>query len=707
MLIKTPQKFRCPLTGKLMKNPVIYQGIICEKAAAIAIFSPFYQPATYQPATELQNEILHNIQFNNICTEEEFIAAIENNNLAFIATHNFFDVYLDVYLPFFSEQPIAFNEYCTVIKPTLLLKMIADGQEEMLLLFLKQGVNFNQIIEVKFSFNDKPERQAQGKYSLLSFIIEKKLNRLAIELILLGIALQYPECTASPLHTAAFTNNDNVLNVLLLKTIDVDEKAPDGNTALHMAVSKGCLQATELLISYGADLNSLNKQGDTPINYAILNEQSKVVMLLLEKGANLNLPNRYGTTPAMRAEKRGCHKIITILELYSDEIDSDVSLAELNDLFRELNPLIAPASAPNPIETEEKLRQLAKNKIFQSLDLNYLFFKRNDVLAETNAKEEESKNNEKELRQLFQRLYDNSASHEIQSDYSAAVTLASTLTPSGELDNARVEVFDEQSLGNNNKDENGDNSSAVGVVTSFQPSRVSPFLLSNTTTLTSTASTAQGAYLNSTRLASNTLRLAERNDESSNIFNFNSLFFAATLNDADSLKKIIKEVDINTRDEQGRSNVFLAVKFGYLIAIKLLSEHGADVNLPDNNGCTPLYVAAELGYADVVELLLGLGANPEIFSINGKKPIDVAKESCKHLFPKPFVQQVERTVCGRNSSTTSIYPSPSYPNRHFTWKQYVPPASQYNFALNQSANSGANKENEHIESSSPNFLGQN
>jgi ankyrin repeat protein len=609
-----PKEFLCPLSNKLMKNPVIWHGITCEEEAIIRNF----ESSSYSEDNKCKDAIIEYMQNNNICTEEKFLSAIEENNLDFIATHNFFDVYLNIYLPIFSIEPIAFNKYCKVIKPTLLLRMIADGKEEMLLLFFNSEVNFDQIIEVEEDYNDEFGAEKKLKYSLLSFIIEKKLNRLAIELILRGTTLQHPECNASALHSAAITNNIYVLNVILLKDIDINEKAPDGNTALHMAVSDGCVEATKLLISFGANLDSCNNEGETPIGHASINEQVEILELLLEKGGNPNIPNLKGKTPLMRAEKLKYQSIIALLEKHTDEGKDDVSKAELSELFCKLSSFTEPDSS-NP---EEKLKKVEEKDVGKNLDLDKLFFGTNYV------------------------------SDEPDTDSSKSSPIVSLSTIYSWALNVQPPVLGNKSL---QSTDNSSNYSASRVEVSLQAPNVRSSFFPGIT------STTQN------RRAESPARLSA--SESPTILGINEIYFAATLNDSETLKRVIEEVDINTRDKNGNTAVFLAVKLGYPDAIRLLYANGADVNLSDKEGRTPLYIAAELGAQNAISVLLELGANPEIFSTEGKKPIDVAKQNCKSLFYKPPVQQGEPTenlvVPRRNSSTPPTYPI--FKNRHFTW----------------------------------------
>ena len=54
--------------------------------------------------------------------------------------------------------------------------------------------------------------------------------------------------------------------------IDVNEKAPSGNTALHAAVNTGNVSMVKTLINAGAKVNAWNAEceGATPLHLAIM-----------------------------------------------------------------------------------------------------------------------------------------------------------------------------------------------------------------------------------------------------------------------------------------------------------------------------------------------------------------------------------------------------------------------------------------------------
>jgi len=74
-------------------------------------------------------------------------------------------------------------------------------------------------------------------------------------------------------------------------------KIPEGRlTALHFAAREGQLEAAQLLIDAGANLDLGDSYGTTPLVLATLNGHLGVAAALLEAGADPNVQDRYGRT---------------------------------------------------------------------------------------------------------------------------------------------------------------------------------------------------------------------------------------------------------------------------------------------------------------------------------------------------------------------------------------------------------------------------
>ena len=107
-------------------------------------------------------------------------------------------------------------------------------------------------------------------------------------LLAAGACTQRPE---TPLTQAAVRNDVAALRQLLDAGHKVDEGG-DSWTALIWASRSGSIEAINLLLDSGADVNLPGPTGDdwdaTPLQHAILAQQPAAVRLLLDRGADLN-----------------------------------------------------------------------------------------------------------------------------------------------------------------------------------------------------------------------------------------------------------------------------------------------------------------------------------------------------------------------------------------------------------------------------------
>ena len=75
------------------------------------------------------------------------------------------------------------------------------------------------------------------------------------------------------LYLNQLTNFLHIQSLTLQKPrVDVNEKAPSGNTALHAAVNTGNISMVQTLINAGAKVNACNAEceGATPLHLAVM-----------------------------------------------------------------------------------------------------------------------------------------------------------------------------------------------------------------------------------------------------------------------------------------------------------------------------------------------------------------------------------------------------------------------------------------------------
>jgi ankyrin repeat protein len=90
---------------------------------------------------------------------------------------------------------------------------------------------------------------------------------------------------------------------------------------------------------------------------------------------------------------------------------------------------------------------------------------------------------------------------------------------------------------------------------------------------------------------------------------------AAEIGDVNTVRLILEQgVDINLRDSNGNTPLFLASRHGHFNVVQFLIENGADVNVQCQNGITPLWAAANRRAIKVINLLIEKGAEMNLLA---------------------------------------------------------------------------------------------
>ncbi len=90
---------------------------------------------------------------------------------------------------------------------------------------------------------------------------------------------------------------------LRAKTLEIEHKNSQGNTALALAAYYGQSQALEFLIKKGGEIETVNEKGNTPLITAVENNHIEAVKVLLKHNANINTKNNEGLTALDMAKK--------------------------------------------------------------------------------------------------------------------------------------------------------------------------------------------------------------------------------------------------------------------------------------------------------------------------------------------------------------------------------------------------------------------
>jgi ankyrin repeat protein len=100
------------------------------------------------------------------------------------------------------------------------------------------------------------------------------------------------------LHYAVFCGFSGLAKHLIITHgLDVNAKADEDRTPLHVASRLGHADVAQVLLEYEADINAQDSFKWAPLHSAATEGHPKVVQLLLERGAALDKQTGYMDTP--------------------------------------------------------------------------------------------------------------------------------------------------------------------------------------------------------------------------------------------------------------------------------------------------------------------------------------------------------------------------------------------------------------------------
>ena len=84
----------------------------------------------------------------------------------------------------------------------------------------------------------------------------------------------------TPLHSAAFMEEDDAIEMLLELGANPNVRDVSGWTPLHMAVNVGSESIVQILLEAGADRNTKDNVGTTPLHAALRSRRHAIARLL-------------------------------------------------------------------------------------------------------------------------------------------------------------------------------------------------------------------------------------------------------------------------------------------------------------------------------------------------------------------------------------------------------------------------------------------
>ncbi len=178
----------------------------------------------------------------------------------------------------------------------------------------------NQLIQAGVDLNVRFDLGASRDITPLYFAVLMGSHEIAKLLIDAGADVDINFTGLNLLHISGlYAGNKAVTELLIAHGLDVNAMSmasgeTKGATPLHVAAGKGNIEATEVLIRNGAELEArLSENQNTPLHLTVRNNQKAAVELLIYEGADVNAKTRYGETPLDIGISKGLDEIVDLL----------------------------------------------------------------------------------------------------------------------------------------------------------------------------------------------------------------------------------------------------------------------------------------------------------------------------------------------------------------------------------------------------------
>ncbi len=182
----------------------------------------------------------------------------------------------------FSFSILSMNTAFAEIQEKALLKSIKDGQIELLIKFLDEGVDINATY-------------GKENYTLLNYAIRNQ-NANAVKLLISrGADMDTSSKGKTPLINAVIKNNLMIMHYLIKGGANLDATIKKGNTALIIASKGGKLECIKMLVENGANVEWKNSNGLTALDFANMANYPIVAKYLVQiiemRNYYIGLPN--------------------------------------------------------------------------------------------------------------------------------------------------------------------------------------------------------------------------------------------------------------------------------------------------------------------------------------------------------------------------------------------------------------------------------
>lgn len=416
---------------------------------------------------------------------------------------------------------------------------------------------------------------------------------------LLGLGADFavkPSDGRSPLHTAAITGNEEIIEMLLEHSdANIEARDNQGATALLIAAYYTKPDAVRLLVNRGASVDARDNEGRSSLHHVVKKDSPELVRFLVDHNADIEARNSGQQTPLVVAIQKGNMRIVRLLEeLHADLRPVNRYGSVLHAAVRSASKAMVQFCLTHRYDTEATdacgltpLSIAAKRGYHEIVAL--LLDHGADSEAESRSKSEE------QWRPLH---YAAHGGHEAVVE----ILLKRGADPTAEdMYGRRAQYYAEKK---------GHDSLAAVI-------------------------------RDNTPISKKTLQLSISHE-------VNALVGWSRKGHVELVKKLLKKgVNVNSMDVDGQRAITVAAQSGHDLVVEFLINQGADLNLNDANGHSALWWASRHGHKRIVRRLLAQDVSPDSADEDGQTTLSAA---CQGGFEE-IVDILLKKSCNVNAAT--------------------------------------------------------
>lgn len=357
-----------------------------------------------------------------------------------------------------------------------------------------------------------------------------------------------------------------MIEFLLAKGFEVDQRTDYSTTPLMIAGKHGCGEAVKLLLDKGAEVDLVDKGGMSALAMASKDGRCEVVVTLLDRGAQVDLQDKWKRTPLEHACANNCYEVVKLLLGKGAEIGT---LQNVNMGYRCLSEAIS-----------REYWKIAELLLEKGVHVDVLNDRGETVLMSECDSPWEKKVG------AIKFLLDKGAQLNLQDKYGNTALMCAVSRKRHKI----VQVLLED-IAIDLQDEDGCSAFMKSCCNNF--GSVSKDDL-NLATLLIEKGDLQDIYGRSSLMRA--LSLTRWNEISTELLDF----------------LLDKGAQVNLQDKDGTSALMQASRDGKYDVAKLLLERGALTDLQDKNGTTALMFSSQNKNLEVLGLLLESGARVDL-----------------------------------------------------------------------------------------------